>query len=49
MIYKNYIDENIKKVNQERTIGIIVAKENNEYIIKYSTDKRIKVTTYEII
>ena len=49
MIYKNYIDESIRNVNQESTIGIIVAKENNEYIIKYSTDKRIKVTTYEII
>ena len=48
-IYMNYINDNIKNVNMKSTIGIIVAKENNEYIIKYSTDKRIKVTTYEII
>ena len=48
-IYMNYVNENIKNINMENTIGIIVAKENNEYIIKYSTDKRIKVTTYEII
>ena len=48
MIYKNYIDKNIKSINMENTIGIIVAKENNKYIIKYSTDNRIMVTTYKI-
>ena len=49
MIYKNYIDEHIKSINMESTIGIIVARENNKYIIKYSTDKRIMVTTYKIV
>ena len=34
MIYKNYIDENIKSFNRETTIGIIVTRENNKYIIK---------------
>ena len=32
-VYMNYIDKNLKKSNQDRTIGIIVCKENNEYII----------------
>ena len=49
MIYKNFIDDNIKSINQESTIGIIVARKNNKYVIKYSTDSRITVTTYEVI
>lgn len=37
----NYIDDNIKKINQNKTIGIIICKEDNKYIIKYSSDSRI--------
>ena len=40
-IYMNYIDENIKSFNHDKTIGIIICKENNEFIIKYTSDKRI--------
>ena len=40
-VYMNYIDRNLKKVNQDKTIGIIICKENNEYIIEYCSDKRI--------
>lgn len=29
----NYIDKNIKTINQEPTIGIIVCKKGNEFII----------------
>ena len=45
----NYIDKNIKKINDNKIIGIIIVKENNEYIIKYSSDERIKVTNYVLI
>ena len=41
-VYMNYIDENLKKISHDKTIGLIVCKKNNEYIIRYSTDKRIK-------
>ena len=40
-VYMNYIDRNLKKVNQDKTIGIIICKENNKYIIEYCSDKRI--------
>ncbi len=40
-IYMNYIDNNLKTINQDKTIGIIICKENNEFIIKYSSDNRI--------
>ena len=40
-VYMNYIDENIKTINQDKTIGIIICCENNEFIIRYVSDKRI--------
>ena len=45
----NYIDQNIKKMNQDKTIGIIICRENNEYVIKYCSDDRIVVRKYELI
>ena len=48
-VYMNYIDKNLKKSNQDRTIGIIICKENNEYIIEYCSDKRIIARKYELV
>ena len=48
-IYMNYIDENIKKLNQNKTIGIIICKEDNKYIIKYSSDSRIISREYVLL
>ena len=48
-IYMNYIDYNIKDITDNKTIGLIVTKENNEYIIKYSSDKRIKAIEYNLV
>jgi len=48
-IYMNYIDENIKKLNQNKTIGIIVCKEDNKFIIKYSSDTRIISREYMLV
>ena len=48
-VYMNYIDNNIKTIYQDKTIGIILVKENNEFIIKYSSDTRIISRKYEII
>ena len=47
-IYMNYIDKNIKRIGMGNTIGLIISKYKNEYIIEYSSDSRIKVTTYLI-
>ena len=33
-IYMNYIDNNLKSINQNKTIWIIICKENNQYVIK---------------
>ena len=48
-VYMNYIDENIRRTTQDKTIGIIIVRENNKYIIKYSSDDRILSRTYELV
>ena len=47
-IYMNYIDKNIRRIGMSNIIGLIISKYKNEYIIEYSSDSRIKVTTYLI-
>ena len=47
--YMNYIDKNLKDVNQDKTIGIIICKRNNQFIMEYCSDERIYQTTYELI
>lgn len=48
-IYMNYIDENLKKINQDKTIGIIICKQDNKYVIKYCSDVRIISRVYELV
>ena len=48
-VYMNYIDNNLKRIYQDKTIGIIICKEDNQYIIKYSSDDRILSRTYELV
>ena len=48
-VYMNYIDQNIKKISQDKTIGIIICRENNEYVIKYCSDDRIITREYEVV
>jgi len=48
-VYMNYIDENLRKINQDKTIGIIICKEDNEYVIKYCSDERIIARVYELV
>ena len=45
----NYIDQHVKSDNQNRTIGIIIVKENNQFVIKYKTNKGILSRVYELI
>ena len=48
-IYMNYIDKNLRKINQDKTIGIIICKQDNRFIIKYCSDYRIIARVYELI
>jgi len=48
-VYMNYIDNNTKKVNQNKTIGIIICKKDNKYVIEYCSDDRIIARSYEVV
>ena len=48
-VYMNYIDENIKTASQNNTLGIIIVKENNRFIIKYKTSDKIISREYSLI
>ena len=48
-VYMNYIDKHIKSINHNKTIGIIVCKKDDKYIIEYSSDSRIRITTYKLV
>ncbi len=48
-VYMNYVDDNLKKINQDKTIGVIICKQDNKYIIKYCSDNRIIAREYELI
>ena len=47
--YMNYIDKNVKTINQDRTIGIIICKKDNHFIMEYCSDERVYRTTYELV
>ena len=48
-VYMNYIDNNLKKMDQNPTMGIIICKKNNKFIMKYVTDNKILEREYLII
>jgi len=45
-MYMNYIDKNLKTVTQSDTVGIIICKKNNQYVIEYCSNTNIFSTTY---
>ena len=48
-IYMNYLDKNLKTVTQDKTIGIIICKKNNEFIMEYCSDSRILAKEYKLM
>ena len=47
--YKNYIDKNIKTIEENKTVGIIICRQDNNYVIKYCSDDRIIARKYELV
>ena len=41
--------EYIKAIEENDTVGIIICKKNNQYVIDYCSDKRILSREYELI
>jgi len=48
-VYMNYIDRHLKKVTQDKTIGIIICKKNNKFVMEYCSDERIIARKYELV
>ncbi len=48
-VYMNYIDNNLKSINHDKTIGIIICRKDNKFIMEYCSDKRILSRNYKII
>ena len=44
--YMDYIDLKVKSIYHNKTIGIIICRENNYYVIKYCSNPNIYQTTY---
>ena len=47
-VYMNYIDKNLRKPMQDKTIGIILCRKDNKFIMEYCSDERIKVREYSL-
>lgn len=48
-VYMNYIDDNLRKIYQDKTIGIIICKKDNKFIMEYCSDDRILSREYELL
>ena len=45
----NYIDKNVKTINQDKTIGIIIVRKDNKFIMEYCSDNRIISREYSLL
>ena len=48
-VYMNYIDKNLRTITQDKTIGIIICKRNNKFIMEYCSDSRILAKEYKLV
>ena len=39
--YMNYIDKNIRKITQDKTVGIIICEKDNKFIMEYCSNNKI--------
>ena len=47
--YMNYIDKNIKSIDEDKTVGIIICKKNNRFVMEYCSDSKIYSIIYSLI
>lgn len=47
--YMNYIDKELRTIHQDKTIGIIICKKDNKFIMEYCSDSRILSREYKLI
>ena len=47
--YIGYVDKNMRKPFHEETVGVIICKKENKYVMEYCTNPNIFTTTYETV
>ena len=47
-MYMNYIDRNVKDKYHSSTIGLIICKKDNYFVIEYSSNPNIFRTVYKV-
>ena len=45
-VYMNYIDKNIKTIDENKTVGVIIVKKDNKFVMDYCSDPRILSKEY---
>ena len=45
--YINYVDKNIKELFNDKTVGVIICKKENKFVMEYCTNPKIFTTTYK--
>ena len=46
--YINYVDKNVKELFNDKTVGVVICKKENKYVLEYCSDNRIFTTTYKV-
>ena len=46
--YMNYVDKNMKSAFNDKTVGVIICKRDDKYVVEYCSDNRIFTATYEL-
>ena len=47
--YINYVDKNIKELFNDKTVGVVICKKENRFIMEYCSDDKIFTTTYKMV
>ena len=47
--YINYVDKNIKELFNDKTVGVVICKKENRFIMEYCSDDKIFTTTYKVV
>ena len=47
--YMNYVDKNIKEISNNNTMGILICKRENKFVIEYCSDERIAIREYQLV
>ena len=48
-MYMKLVDENIKKATQNKTMGIIISKEQDKFVANFIKSDKLIPLTYELI